>query len=74
MLILSVDSFQQLGSNLAGENQSYDQQNENLIGGIVQTLLECLIGGAVTLGIAQLGYVSFVSSLVGGLACGVMNF
>lgn len=67
LLILSADSFQQLSSNLAIENQSYDQQNENVIGGIVGAFVGCLIGGAVTLGIAQLGYVSFVSGLVMGV-------
>ena len=49
LLILSADSFQQLSSNLAIENQSYDQQNENVIGGIVGAFVGCLIGGAVTL-------------------------
>lgn len=67
LLILSADSFQQLSSNLAIENQSYDQQKENVIGGIVGAFVGCLIGGAVTLGIAQLGYVSFVSGLVMGV-------
>ena len=67
LLILSADSFQQLSSGLAIENQSYDQQKENVVGGIVGAFVGCLIGGAVTLGIAQLGYVSYLSGLVMGV-------
>lgn len=46
---------------------SYNSQKENLVLGIVGGFLGALVGGAVALFIARLGYVSFIA----GLALGV---
>lgn len=66
ILILSRQSFESLSSGLSLENQTYDNQKENMVGGIVGAFVGSIIGGAVILLIAQMNYVA----VAGGLAMG----
>lgn len=67
LLLLSPESFQELSSNLSIENQVYDHQKESILAGTVGAFLGSLIGGIVTLVIAQLGYVAVVAGIVMGV-------
>ncbi len=66
ILILSRQSFESLSSGLSLENQTYDNQKESIVGGIVGAFVGSLIGGVVILLIAQMNYVA----VAGGLAMG----
>lgn len=67
VFIVNEASYQLLKNNLQLEVDSYNSQKENLVLGIVGAFLGALVGGAVALFIARLGYVSFIA----GLALGV---
>ena len=67
LLLLSPEAFQELSSNLSIENQVYDHQKESILAGTVGAFLGSLIGGIVTLVIAQLGYVAVVAGIVMGV-------
>lgn len=67
ILILSEESFNELSSNLAMDNKSYEQQNENVLAGSVGAFIGSVLGAVVALIIAQLGYVSFISGIVMGV-------
>jgi len=56
-----------LKSNLQIEVDSYQNQKENVLLGAVGALLGALIGGAVALFIARLGYVAMVAGIVLGI-------
>lgn len=56
-----------LKSNLQIEVDSYQNQKENVLLGAVGALLGALIGGAVALFIARLGYVAVAAGLVLGI-------
>lgn len=56
-----------LKSNLQIEVNSYQNQKENVLLGAVGALLGALIGGAVALFIARLGYVAVAAGLVLGI-------
>ncbi|BAW17129.1 hypothetical protein [Streptococcus intermedius] len=67
LLLLSPEAFQEISSNLSIENQSYNHQKGSILTGTVGAFLGSLIGGIVTLAIAQLGYVAVVSGIVMGV-------
>lgn len=67
LLLLSPEAFQELSSNLSIENQVYDHQKESILAGTVGAFLGSLIGGIVTLVIAQLGYVAVAAGIVMGV-------
>ena len=56
-----------LKSNLQIEVDSYQNQKENVLLGAVGALLGALLGGAVALFIARLGYVAVAAGLVLGI-------
>lgn len=65
--LLSASSFAEESSKLTLNEQNLSQKGENLIGGIVGALFGSLIGVAVIVIIAQLGYVSVWSGVVMGV-------
>ena len=73
LLLLSPEAFQELSSDLSIANQAYDHQKESILAGTVGAFLGSLIGGIVTLVIAQLGYVAVVSGIVMGV-CTVKGY
>ena len=73
LLILSADSFQQLSSNLAIENQSYDQQNENVIGGIVQLGYVSFVSGLV-MGVCTIKGYELLGKKLSKLGIGISIF
>lgn len=67
VFIINEESYQFLKSNLQIEMDSYHSQKENVLLGIIGALLGALIGGAVALFIARLGYVAVAAGLVLGI-------
>lgn len=67
VFMINEESYQFLKSNLQIEMDSYHSQKENVLLGAVGALLGALIGGAVALFIARLGYVAMVAGIVLGI-------
>ena len=67
IFLINEESYQLLKSNLQIEVDSYQNQKENVLLGAVGALLGALIGGAVALFIARLGYVAVAAGLVLGI-------
>ena len=67
VFIINEESYQFLKSNLQIEMDSYHSQKENVLLGTIGALLGALIGGAVALFIARLGYVAVAAGLVLGI-------
>lgn len=67
IFIINEESYQFLKSNLQIEMDSYHSQKENVLLGTIGALLGALIGGAVALFIARLGYVAVAAGLVLGI-------
>ena len=67
VFIINEESYQFLKSNLQIEVDSYHSQKENVLLGTIGALLGALIGGAVALFIARLGYVAVVAGIVLGV-------
>ena len=67
IFLINEESYQLLKSNLQIEVDSYQNQKENVLLGAVGALLGALIGGAVALFIARLGYVAMVAGIVLGI-------
>lgn len=65
--MINEESYQFLKSNLQIEMDSYHSQKENVLLGTIGALLGALIGGAVALFIARLGYVAVAAGLVLGI-------
>lgn len=68
LLILSPESFENLSAGLNLEESTYQDRKENIPAGILGAFLGSLVGGLVTLIIAQMNYVSMVSGLAMGYA------
>ena len=67
VFMINEESYQFLKSNLQIEMDSYHSQKENVLLGTIGALLGALIGGAVALFIARLGYVAVAAGLVLGI-------
>ena len=67
IFLINEESYQLLKSNLQIEVDSYQNQKENVLLGAVGALLGALLGGAVALFIARLGYVAVAAGLVLGI-------
>lgn len=67
IFLINEESYQLLKSNLQIEVDSYQNQKENVLLGTIGALLGALIGGAVALFIARLGYVAVAAGLVLGI-------
>ena len=67
IFLINEESYQLLKSNLQIELDSYQNQKENFLLGAGGTLLGALIGGAVALFIARLGYVAMAAGIVLGI-------
>ena len=67
IFLINEQSYQLLKSNLQIEMDSYQNQKENVLLGTVGALLGALIGGAVALFIARLGYVAMLAGVVLGI-------
>lgn len=67
IFLINEESYQLLKSNLQIEMDSYQNQKENVLLGTVGALLGALIGGAVALFIARLGYVAMLAGVVLGI-------
>lgn len=67
IFIINEQSFQLLKTNLQLDVDSYENQKENVLLGIVGAFLGALIGGAVALFIARLGYVAMAAGIVLGI-------
>ena len=67
IFLINEESYQLLKSNLQIEVDSYQNKKENVLLGAVGALLGALIGGAVALFIARLGYVAMVAGIVLGI-------
>lgn len=67
LFIMNEDSFQQVAAQQKLEADSYKSQKENVVMGIVGAFLGAILGGAVALVIARLGYVSYISGFVLGV-------
>lgn len=67
IFLINEESYQLLKSNLQIEVDSYHSQKENVLLGAAGALLGALIGGAVALFIARLGYVAMVAGIVLGI-------
>ena len=67
IFLINEESYQLLKSTLQIEVDSYQNQKENVLLGAVGALLGALIGGAVALFIARLGYVAMVAGIVLGI-------
>jgi len=67
IFLINEESYQLLKSNLQIEVDSYQNKKENVLLGAVGALLGALIGGAVALFIARLGYVAMVAGVVLGI-------
>ena len=67
IFLINEESYQLLKSNLQIELDSYQNQKENVLLGAAGALLGALIGGAVALFIARLGYVAMAAGIVLGI-------
>ena len=67
IFLINEESYQLLKSNLQIEVDSYQNQKENVLLGAAGALLGALIGGAVALFIARLGYVAMAAGIVLGI-------
>ena len=67
IFLINEESYQLLKSNLQIELDSYQNQKENVLLGAAGALLGALIGGAVALFIARLGYVAMLAGVVLGI-------
>ena len=67
LFLMNEDSFQELSTQLKIETDSYNNQKENVLLGTVGAFIGAIIGGAVTLFIARLGYVAFYAGFILGI-------
>ena len=67
LILMNEDSFQELSTQLKIETDSYNSQKENVLLGTVGAFIGAIIGGAVTLFIARLGYVAFYAGFILGI-------
>ena len=67
LFLMNEDSFQELSTQLKIETDSYNSQKENVLLGTVGAFIGAIIGGAVTLFIARLGYVAFYAGFILGI-------
>lgn len=67
LFLMNEDSFQELSTQLKIETDSYNSQKENVLLGSVGAFIGAIIGGAVTLFIARLGYVAFYAGFILGI-------
>lgn len=67
LFLMNEDSFQELSTQLKIKTDSYNSQKENVLLGTVGAFIGAIIGGAVTLFIARLGYVAFYAGFILGI-------
>ena len=67
LFLMNEESFQTVSSQLKIETDSYNSQKENVLLGTVGAFIGAIIGGAVTLFIARLGYVAFYAGFILGI-------
>lgn len=67
LFLMNEDSFQELSTQLKIDTDSYNNQKENVLLGTVGAFIGAIIGGAVTLFIARLGYVAFYAGFILGI-------
>ena len=67
LFLMNEDSFQELSTQLKIETDSYHSQKENVLLGTVGAFIGAIIGGAITLFIARLGYVAFYAGFILGI-------
>ena len=67
LFLMNEDCFKELSTQLKIETDSYNSQNENVLLGTVGAFIGAIIGGAVTLFIARLGYVAFSAGFILGI-------
>ena len=67
LFLMNEDSFQELSTQLKIDTDSYNSQKENFLLGTVGAFIGAIIGGAVTLFIARLGYVAFYAGFILGI-------
>lgn len=67
LFLMNEDSFQELSTQLKIDTDSYNSQKENVLLGTVGAFIGAIIGGAVTLFIARLGYVAFYAGFILGI-------
>jgi len=64
---MNEENYQIVSSQLKIETDSYNSQKENVLLGTVGAFIGAIIGGAVTLFIARLGYVAFYAGFILGI-------
>ena len=64
---MNEECFKELSTQLKIETDSYNSQKENVLIGTVGAFIGAIIGGAVALFIARMGYVSYIAGLVLGV-------
>ena len=67
LFLMNEDSFQELSTQLKIDTDSYNSQKENVLLGTVGAFIGAIIGGAVILFIARLGYVAFYAGFILGI-------
>lgn len=67
LFLMNEENYQIVSSQLKIETDSYNSQKENVLLGTVGAFIGAIIGGAVTLFIARLGYVAFYAGFILGI-------
>ena len=67
LFLMNEECFKELSTQLKIETDSYNSQKENVLIGTVGAFIGAIIGGAVALFIARMGYVSYIAGLVLGV-------
>ena len=67
LFLTNEECFKELSTQLKIETDSYNSQKENVLIGTVGAFIGAIIGGAVALFIARMGYVSYIAGLVLGV-------
>ena len=67
LFLMNEECFKELSTQLKIETDSYNSQKENVLLGTVGAFIGAIIGGAVTLFIARLGYVAFYAGFILGI-------
>ena len=67
LFLMNEENYQIVSSQLKIETDSYNSQKENVLLGSVGAFIGAIIGGAVTLFIARLGYVAFYAGFILGI-------